>query len=388
MKGISILGSTGSIGTQTLDVIQRQSDKFKLCGIAAGTNIKLLEEQIRKFKPLKASVADKALFHTLKNNLADTFTEILAGEEGALEIASMNEADTVVSAIVGIAGLRPTLSAIDCGKTIALANKETMVTAGEIVTKRAKEKQVDILPVDSEHSAIFQCLMGNTINNVNRLILTASGGPFFGKNSDELKNVTLADTLKHPNWVMGKKITVDSATLMNKGFELIEAKWLFDVPYDKIDILVHRQSVIHSMVEFNDGAILAQLGEPDMRVPISVALNYPSRENIKGAPKFDFIKNNTLTFAQPDEDTFKCLKLAKKSVKIGKTMPAYLNGANEMVVKLFLEEKIKFWQLADILEKSMDIYVPKDLNTLEDVFKADADARNNVMDIFGGNTDC
>ena len=257
MKCISILGSTGSIGTQTLDV-------------------KLLEEQIRKFKPLKASIADKALFHTLKNNVADTFTEILAGEEGALEIASMTDADIVVSAIVGIAGLKPTLAAINCGKTIALANKETMVTAGEIVTKRAKEMNVDILPVDSEHSEIFQCLCGNNKDSVKRLILTASGGPFFGKNSDELKTVTLADTLKHPNWVMGKKITVDSATLMNKGFELIEAKWLFDVPYDKIDIFVHRQSVIHSMVEFFDGAILAQLGEPDMRVPICVALNYPS----------------------------------------------------------------------------------------------------------------
>ena len=384
MKKLCILGATGSVGTQSLDVVDRQNDKFAVCGLTANSNINLLEQQIRKYKPLKAAVADEALFKTLKNNVADCSTEILGGEDGVVEVASMNESDIVVSSIVGVAGLKPTLAAIDAKKDIALANKETMVTAGQLVCKKAKENGVKILPVDSEHSAIFQCLMSGENKNVNRIILTCSGGPFFGKDIEFLKNVKPEDALKHPNWSMGQKITIDSATLMNKGLEFIEAKWLFDVPTDKIDILVHRQSVIHSMVEFSDGAVIAQLGEPDMRVPISVAINYPEREIIKDYKPFDFIKNNNLTFALPDEDTFKCLKLAKHSISVGGTLPAYLNGANEMAVELFLKKKISFTDIGDIIEESMKKCNVVENYTLYDVFDADKSARENVLSIYGG----
>ena len=385
MKKLCILGATGSIGTQSLDVVSRQSDKFAVCGLTANSNINLLEQQIREFKPLKAAIADKALFKTLKNNVADCFTEILCGEEGVVEVASMNESDIVVSAIVGAAGLKPTLAAIDAKKDIALANKETMVTAGKLVCEKAKEKGIKILPVDSEHSAIFQCLMsGGKGENISRIILTCSGGPFFGKDRKFLEKVKPSDALKHPNWSMGQKITIDSATLMNKGLEFIEAKWLFDVPTDKIDILVHRQSVIHSMVEYTDGAVIAQLGEPDMRVPISVAINYPERENIKGYKPFDFIKNGNLTFELPDEDTFKCLKLAKEAIAVGGTQPAYLNGANEMAVELFLKNKISFTDIGDIIEESIKKNIVIDDYNLEDVFNADKMARGNVLSIYGG----
>lgn len=385
MKKLCILGATGSVGTQSLDVVSRQSDKFAVCGLTANSNINLLEQQIRKFKPLKAAIADKALFKTLKNNVADCFTEILCGEEGVIEVASMNESDIVVSSIVGIAGLKPTLAAIDAKKDIALANKETMVTAGKLVCKKAKETGIKILPVDSEHSAIFQCLMsGGKPENISRIILTCSGGPFFGKDIEFLKNVKPSDALKHPNWSMGQKITIDSATLMNKGLEFIEAKWLFDVPTDKIDILVHRQSVIHSMVEYTDGAVIAQLGEPDMRVPISVAINYPERENIKEYKPFDFIKNSNLTFELPDENTFKCLKLAKEAIAVGGTQPAYLNGANEMAVELFLKNKISFTDIGDIIEESIKKNIVVDDYNLEDVFNADKKARENVLSIYGG----
>ena len=384
MKKLCILGATGSVGTQSLDVVDRQNDKFAVCGLTANSNINLLEQQIRKYKPLKAAVADKALFKTLKDNVADCSTKILCGEDGVIEVASMNESDIVVSSIVGVAGLKPTLAAIDAKKDIALANKETMVTAGQLVCKKAEENNIKILPVDSEHSAIFQCLMSGKSRNVSRIILTCSGGPFFGKNIEFLKSVKPEDALKHPNWSMGQKITIDSATLMNKGLEFIEAKWLFDVDTDKIDILVHRQSVIHSMVEFSDGAIIAQLGEPDMRVPISVAINYPEREIIKDYMPFDFIKNNNLTFAMPDEDTFKCLKLAKKAIGIGGTLPAYLNGANEMAVELFLKKKISFTDIGDIIEESMKKCNVIDDYVLDDVFNADMSARENVLSIYGG----
>lgn len=385
MKKICILGATGSVGTQTLDVVSRQSDKFAVCGLTANSNINLLEQQIRKFKPLKAAIADRALFTTLRNNLKDCFTEILCGEDGVIEVASMNESDIVVSSIVGVAGLKPTLAAIDAKKDIALANKETMVTAGRLVCEKAKENNVKILPVDSEHSAIFQCLMsGGKPENISRIILTCSGGPFFGKDINFLKNVKPEDALKHPNWSMGQKITIDSATLMNKGLEFIEAKWLFDVPTDKIDIVVHRQSVIHSMVEYADGAIIAQLGEPDMRVPISVAMNYPEREIIKDYKPFDFIMNSNLTFEVPDEDTFKCLKLAKNAIKTGGTQPAYLNGANEMAVELFLKKKISFTDIGDIIEESLKKNNVIDDYNLNDVFNADKSARENVLNIYGG----
>lgn len=385
MKKLCILGATGSVGTQSLDVVSRQSDKFAVCGLTANSNINLLEQQIRKFKPLKAAIADKALFTTLKNNVSDCSTEILCGEEGVIEVASMNESDIVVSSIVGVAGLKPTLAAIDAKKDIALANKETMVTAGKLVCRKAKENNIKILPVDSEHSAIFQCLMSDgKRENISRIILTCSGGPFFGKDRVFLENVKPEDALKHPNWNMGQKITIDSATLMNKGLEFIEAKWLFNVDCEKIDILVHRQSVVHSMVEYTDGAVIAQLGEPDMRVPISVAINYPEREIIKDYKPFDFIKNSNLTFELPDEDTFKCLKLAKGAIAVGGTLPAYLNGANEMAVELFLKKKISFTDIGDIIEESMNKHSVIDDYNLSDVLDADKAARENVLSIFGG----
>ncbi len=378
MKNISILGSTGSIGTQTLDVISRNEKEYNVVGITANRNIDLLEKQIRIYKPLKAAIADKALFNSLKTSVADTNTKILCGSESINEIASESENDIVVSSLVGIAGLEPTLCAINAKSDIALANKETLVTAGEFVIRSAKENNVKILPVDSEHSAVFQCLMGNKDkNNIKRIILTASGGPFFGKTEEQLKVVTVEDALKHPNWSMGKKITIDSATMMNKGLEIIEAKWLFDMTPDKIDVVVHRQSIIHSMVEYTDGAILAQIGEPDMRVPISCALNYPSREIYNSQP-FDFIKNSTLTFDLPDEKTFKCLKLAKDALRIGGTMTAFLNGANEAAVQLFLDEKIKFLDIGNIIEKALSEYKPVFDYTIDDVYLADKVSREAV----------
>ncbi len=379
MKNISILGSTGSIGTQTLDVLSRNNCEYNIVGLTANKNIELLEKQIRKYKPLKAAIADKALFNSLKISVSDTSTEILCGREGVNEIAEDSKNDIVVSSLVGIAGLEPTLCAINAKADIALANKETLVTAGEYVINAVKENNVRLLPVDSEHSAIFQCLNGNKKKeNVRRIILTASGGPFFGKTIDELKNVTVSDALKHPNWSMGRKITIDSATMMNKGLEIIEAKWLFDMPVENIDVVVHRQSIIHSMVEYTDGAILAQMGEPDMRVPISCALNYPNREITESEP-FDFIKNSGLTFEKPDEDTFKCLRLAKEAIKTGGTMTAFLNGANEMAVKLFLDKKIKFLDIGNIIERVISEYKTIQNYSLNDVYEADEIAREAVL---------
>ena len=378
MKNISILGSTGSIGTQTLDVISRNKNDYNVVGLTANKNISLLEKQIRMYKPLKAAIADKALFNSLKISVADTDTEILCGQEGINEIASDCKNDILVSSLVGIAGLEPTLCAIKSKSDIALANKETLVTAGEYMINAAKENNVKLLPVDSEHSAVFQCLIGNkNKTNINRIILTASGGPFFGKTQEELKSVTLEDALKHPNWSMGQKITVDSATMMNKGLEVIEARWLFDMPIDKIDVVVHRQSIIHSMVEYTDGAILAQMGEPDMRVPISVALNYPEREIAEIKP-FDFIKNSTLTFDEPDEETFKCLKLAKEALKIGGTMTAFLNGANEMANELFRKGKIGFLEIADLVSYAMENAENTAGGSLEAILEADRNARELV----------
>ena len=383
MKKITVLGSTGSIGTQTLDVVDRQSDKFKVCGLAANRNVKLLSEQIRKYKPQKAAIFDETLYNELKTSVSDCSTEILCGSDGVREVAAHTGADVALSAIVGIAGLLPTLDAIDNGIDIALANKETLVTAGSLVTDRISKKNVKLLPVDSEHSAIFQCLNGEKHKNIKKIILTASGGPFFGKSHDELKKVTLKDALNHPNWSMGSKITIDSATLMNKGLEFIEAKWLFDVDIDKIDIVVHRQSIIHSMVEFSDGSVMAQMGKPDMRTPISVALNYPDRELLNQDP-LDFSTLKALTFDKPDYDTFKCLPLAIKAVKQGGTMPAFLNGANEAAVALFLEEKISFLDIADIIEQAMNGYESVTDYKLEDILNADRLARESILNIIGG----
>lgn len=382
MKKVSILGSTGSIGTQTLDVIDRQYNDFCVCGLAANKNIKLLSEQIRKYKPLKAAVYDTSLYAELKSSVSDCATKILCGEEGVREVSADTGADVVLSAIVGIAGLLPTLDAIDNGIDIALANKETLVTAGKLVTEKAKKKGVKLLPVDSEHSAIFQCLNGEKQKYVRRIILTASGGPFFGKKIDELKNATVQDALNHPNWSMGSKITIDSATLMNKGLEFIEAKWLFDVAPDNIDIIVHRQSVIHSMVEFTDGSVLAQMGKPDMRTPISVALNYPEREIYNSQP-VDFTEFGSLTFDKPDYNTFKCLSLAIETLNSGGTAPAFLNGANEAAVSLFLAGEIGFLDIGNLIADAMKLHKNTFDYDLNDVLLADKNARDAIQQLIG-----
>ena len=382
MKKVSVLGSTGSIGTQTLDVIDRQSDKFLVCGLAANRNVKLLSEQIRKYKPKKAAIYDKSIYGELKNSVADCSTEILCGLDGVREVSAYTGADVVLSAIVGIAGLLPTLDAIDNRIDIALANKETLVTAGKLVTDKVREKNVKLLPVDSEHSAIFQCLNGENHKSIKKIILTASGGPFFGKTLDELKSVSVEDALNHPNWSMGSKITIDSATLMNKGLEFIEAKWLFDVEPDSIDIVVHRQSIIHSIVEFSDGSVIAQMGKPDMRTPISVALNYPEREQLISEP-LDFSSLKALTFDKPDYKTFKCLNLAIDAVKAGGTAPAFLNGANEAAVALFLEGKISFLDIGNSISEAMKLHQNIIDYSLDDILSADKKAREIISQIFG-----
>ncbi len=383
MKNISILGSTGSIGTQTLDVARR-SDNLKILGITGNKNIRLLEEQIREFSPVKAAVADEKLYNELKFKVKDTNTEILCGEEGLIEIASMDKAECVVSSLVGISGLKPTLAAVECGKDIALANKETLVTAGEFFMNKVKENNVKLLPVDSEHSAIFQCLEAqNSEKFIKKILLTCSGGPFFGKKREELSEMTAKDALKHPNWNMGSKITIDSSTLMNKGFEVIEAKWLFDVDVEDIEVIVHRQSIIHSMVHFSDNSVIAQLGLPDMRVPISYALNYPYREKVE-ENGINFFECAPLTFEKPDEETFKCLALAKKAIKTGGTMPAFLNGANEVAVEQFLNGCIKFNEIGDLIETALNGYSPVYNYNLDDITNADKEARNSVYSLIGG----
>ena len=373
MRTISILGSTGSIGTQTLEVVEVLGD-IQVGAISGNHNIKLLEEQARKFCPRLVSVMDEDNAKELKSRLADTNCKVVAGMDGLVEAATLAEADTIVTSVVGNVGLRPTFEAISAGKNIALANKETLVSAGQLVMDLAKKKGISIYPVDSEHSAIFQSLQGNKDNKIRRILLTASGGPFRGKTLDELKNVTAADALCHPNWSMGKKITIDSATLMNKGLEVMEAKWLFGVDTDQIEVLVHPQSIIHSAVEYEDGAIMAQLGEPDMRVPIQYALTYPKRV-ANPFPKIDFAKRAQLTFHHPDMDTFRCLALAYKALKIGGTMPTVLNGANEIAVAKFLSGKIGFLDIPALIEKTMEAYTVKENYTLEDLLEADAWAR-------------
>lgn len=374
MKELVILGSTGSIGTQSLEVARRQG--YKVTGLAAGGNIDLLEKQAREWKPKTVAVFNRERAKDLKIKLADTDIKVLSGEDGVCEVAG-DKGDTVINAIVGIAGLKPTLSAIDSGKTIALANKETLVTGGEIVKKKAKQKCVAILPVDSEHSAIFQSMQGAPKGSLKKILLTASGGPFFGKSREELQNVTVEDALNHPNWSMGAKITVDSATLMNKGLEVIEAVHLFDISADNIEVLVHRQSIVHSGVELSDGAVIAQLGTPDMRLPIQYALTYPERSDY-AFEKLDLFKIGTLTFEKPDTDTFRCLPLCIKAITEGGIAPTVVNGANEEAVKLFLEGKIKFLAIADLVEKALQSADNKKDFTLDDIFEADRLARQFV----------
>ena len=351
MRKITILGSTGSIGTQTLDVVRENKD-ITVVGISAGKNIRLLEQQIREFSPRLAVLWDEEDARALQETVRDLSVKVAWGMEGLLELASMEEADLMVTAIVGMIGLRPTIAAIQAGKDIALANKETLVTAGHLIMPLAREKGVSILPVDSEHSAIFQALHGEKKVQVRKLLITASGGPFRGRSKKELEQVTPADALKHPNWDMGQKITIDSATLVNKGLEVMEARWLFDVDLDQIQVVVQPQSVIHSMVEFCDGAVMAQLGTPDMRLPIQYALYYPDRRPLPG-DRLDFWKMHELTFERPDTDTFRGLPLAMEAARAGGTMATVFNAANERAVAKFLKEEIRFLDIYEIIGETM-----------------------------------
>ncbi|MBR4099963.1 MAG: 1-deoxy-D-xylulose-5-phosphate reductoisomerase [Clostridia bacterium] len=375
MKSLVILGSTGSIGTQALEVCRR--DGYKVNALAAGGNIELLEKQAREFKVKAVAVFNGEKAKELKIKLSDTDIKVLGGEDGVCEIAQY-EADIALNSIVGIAGLRPTLAAIESGKDIALANKETLVTGGDIVNRAAKKKGVKILPVDSEHSAIFQSLQGTPQNSLSKILLTASGGPFYGKTRKELENVTVKEALNHPNWSMGAKITIDSATLMNKGLEVIEAVHLFGLPSEKIEVLVHRQSIVHSGVELSDGAVIAQLGTPDMRLPIQYALTYPERSNY-AFERLSLADIGTLTFEKPDTDTFRCLPLCIKAITEGGLKPTAVNGANEQAVKLFLEGKIKFLQIADLVEKALESANNKKEFTLEDILETDKLSRECVL---------
>lgn len=373
---ISILGSTGSIGSQALEVVDDLN--IEVCGLSANKNIDLLEKQIKIYKPKKVAVNDEKSAYILKQRLGNS-VDIVCGIDGLIEVATMPQIDTVLTSVVGNIGLIPTLKAIKAKKNIALANKETLVTAGKLVMEEAKKYEVNIYPVDSEHSAIFQALQGNQNNKIYKIHLTASGGPFRNKSFDDLKHATIEDALKHPNWSMGKKITIDSATMMNKGLEVIEAKWLFDVELDKINVIVHPQSIIHSMVEYEDGAIIAQLGQADMRIPIQYALTYPDRlEN--DFPRLDFFKMNKLEFEKPDLEKFKCLQLAYDAIKIGGTMPAVLNSANEMAVQLFLNQKIKFLDIPRLIENAMSAYTVKYDYTLDDLKQADIYAKQLVLE--------
>ena len=371
MKRLIILGSTGSIGVQALEVAERNG--YRVTALAAGKNTQLLEKQARKFKPDIVAVSDENAAQDLKIRLQDTDIKVFSGEDGVCA-AAQYEGDIVLNAIVGIAGLRPTLAAIDAGKTIALANKETLVAGGEIVNRRLKETGVKLLPVDSEHSAIFQSLQGAPHGSVKKILLTASGGPFYGKTKKDLESVTVKDALNHPNWSMGAKITVDSATLMNKGLEVIEAVRLFDVAPDDIEVLVHRQSIVHSGIELSDGALIAQLGTPDMRLPIQYALTYPERADF-AFEHLSLADIGTLTFARPDTDTFRCLPICIEAVKQGGLAPAAVNGANEEAVALFLAGKIKFLQIAEMAQKALISVNNKKEYTIEDVFEADKAAR-------------
>ena len=374
MKNISILGSTGSIGQSTLAVVEKFPDRFKVVALAAGNNIELLETQVRRFRPSLVSVVSEASAAALKQRCNGLGVSVLSGVEGMIQVAAAGAADITVSSIVGTAGLVPTMAAIRAGKIIALANKEVLVTAGELVMKECRERGVKLLPVDSEHSAIFQCLHAGKSSDIRKLILTASGGPFRNHTKKDLAAVTLAQALKHPNWSMGKKITIDSATLMNKGLEVIEARWLFDMEPERIKVLVHPQSIIHSMVEYADGAVVAQLGMPDMKGPIAYALSYPERlDNV--SPALDLASVGTLTFEEPDMERFPCLAFAFAALKAGGTMPAVLSAANEVAVRHFLDEKIGYGDIARVIRATMDVHTSSPVRTVEDALKADLWAR-------------
>lgn len=380
MKKLSILGSTGSIGTSTLRVVSTNPGRYKVVGLSAGNNIDLLKKQIEEYAPHAVSVSGQSQAEALKNRLnRDIKTEIYWGEEGFKRIAVMDEADIVVSAMSGAAGLLPTFEAICAGKDIALANKETMVMAGAIIMELAGEKGVSILPVDSEHSAVFQSLQGHNRSDLRRIILTASGGPFREYSMSRLENITPAMALKHPNWEMGRKITIDSATLMNKGLEIIEAKWLFNLDLDQIDVLIHPESIIHSMVEYNDGSVIAQMGIPDMITPISYALSYPEHLET-GLPRLRLEKIGSLHFYEPDTARFRSLELALNALKEGNSMPAVLNGANEIAVASFLENGISFLRIPEIIEKTMSAHNVHEIDSIDSVIEADLWARSRAQE--------
>ncbi len=372
MKKIGVLGSTGSIGTQTLEIVRNNKD-LQIVALAAGSSVDKMEEQIREFAPKLAVMWSEKAAEELKIKVADLPVKVLWGMEGLLEIAVMEEMEVLVTAIVGMIGIRPTIAAIKAGKTIALANKETLVTAGHIIMPLAKEMNVPILPVDSEHSAIFQSMHGENRQRVTKILLTASGGPFRGRKREELTEITVEDALKHPNWSMGRKITVDSSTLVNKGLEVIEAKWLFDVAPEQIQVVVHPQSIIHSMVEYADGGIMAQLGTPDMKLPIQYALFYPDRRPMEGK-RVDFFDLGSITFEKPDTETFKGLSMAYDAIRIGGSMPTVYNAANEKAVGLFLERKIKFLDIYDLIEGAMEQHKVITAPTVEQILETEAAA--------------
>lgn len=374
MKTIVILGSTGSIGTSTLDIVDRFPKEFRVAGLTAGSNDEKLEDQIRRFKPRVVALSDASAAARLRQRCAGLSVEILAGQEGLIQVASDPEAELVISAIVGGAGLVPTLAAIRSGKQIALANKEPMVMAGKLMQDEARRHGVRIFPVDSEHSAIFQSLEGHRKEDVRRLILTASGGALWTLGQEELQDVTPEQALQHPNWKMGAKITIDSATLMNKGLEVVEARWLFDIPESQIEVMIHRESIIHSLVEYQDRSMIAQLGLPDMRTPISYAMRYPGRMSLD-LPSLDLTEIAKLTFCKPDHNRFPCLGLGYESLRIGGTMPATMNAANEIAVEAFLNGGIRFTDIAEIIRSTMDVHTAKDVETLEDALQADRWAR-------------
>ena len=369
MKKIAILGSTGSIGTQTLEVVRENRD-IEVLALAAGGNILLLEEQIREFKPKVAAVWDEGKAEELRARVADTGVRIAAGMDGLIEVSVVEGAEILVTAIVGMIGIRPTIEAIKAGKDIALANKETLVTAGHIIMPLARERHVSILPVDSEHSAIFQSLQGNEGKAVHKILLTASGGPFRGRTQEELLNVRVEDALKHPNWAMGRKITIDSSTMVNKGLEVIEAKWLFDVDVDKVQVVIQPQSIIHSMVEYVDGAVMAELGTPDMKLPIQYALYYPERRYLPGE-RLDFWNLGKLDFEKPDTDTFYCLELAYQAGRKGGTLPTVFNAANELAVRKFLDREIKYLEIMQLIEDCMSAHKNIDNPTLEQILETE-----------------
>jgi 1-deoxy-D-xylulose-5-phosphate reductoisomerase len=374
MKRLAVLGSTGSIGVNTLDIVRQFPERFKVIGLSAGLNIQLIKEQILQVQPKVVSVGSKELAERLRQEIPSGSVEIVHGMEGLIRVATHPEVDQVVSALVGAVGLNPTLSAVRSGKGVALANKETLVMAGKIIMEEARKKEAQILPVDSEHSAIFQALLGHRKEDVDRLILTASGGPFLNLSVSELQGVTVRDALNHPHWEMGKKITIDSASLMNKGLEVIEAHWLFNIPVEKIAVQIHPQCIVHSMVEYVDGSIVAQLGIADMRIPISYALSFPQRLPLS-LPRLDLSRRGALTFSPPDPDRFPCLQLAYRAIKIGETMPAILSATNEIAVNAFMEGSIKFTEIPLLIQRVMEEHEVKPVHTAEDVLKADQWAR-------------